>query len=281
MTDEQSIEILIDYLTITKPDLELSSEQEVFTYIHDYDNSQTWEETQAPRPYRYGIKTDTGAIGGSANKGQGTILSWSGSALKKVDVLSIGETAIANQWRITRLDCTVDFLNFDTLVSDYKEEFGHGQADTSAKTFNNIESEKGGHTFYIGSWSSERYMRIYNKRASEARFTELSQLPSKWLRCELVLRGEHARSAFNFIRNDGISRAIPAILRGYCDFVNIVEYREMSLQKETTIGSGKKDSNRQMWLSHQVFPALIAEMKLDPEFAHDFMSRIADALSSD
>jgi hypothetical protein len=279
MTDEKSVEILIDYLTITKPDLELNSEIDVFAYIHDYDNSSEWESIQAPRPYRYGVKTNTGAIGGSANKGQGTILSWSGSALQKTNALSIGETALANNWRITRLDCTVDFIGFDTEVEDYLQEYKSGQVGTQSKSHDNHTSENGGHTFYLGSWDSERYLRIYNKRASEARFTDTSQLPDKWLRCELVLRAEHARSAFGFIIDRGVRQAIPALLRGFADFVNIEEYGKMADIPITTKGKGKKDSNRQKWLHSAVFPALIAEMRLDPEFAHDFMSRVADALS--
>lgn len=275
---EQSVQILIDYLTITKPDLELNSEHEVYSYIHDYDGSNSWESIQAPRPYRYGIKTETGAIGGSANKGQGTILSWSGSALEKTNAVALGETAIRNDWRITRLDCTVDFYGFETLVSDYQEEFLNGQVNTAARKHDSHTSDNAGHTFYVGKWTSERYMRIYNKTASEARFTDVSQLPALWVRCELVLRGAHAKSAFRFISSDGIEKAIPALLRGYADFVNIAEYVQISDFPITTIGRGKKESNRQRWLHSAVLPALVTEMKLDPEFAHDFMDRLVKLL---
>lgn len=271
MKSEQSVEILIDYITITKPGLELHGEREIGMLLHDYDGREKYESTSAPRGYRFAVRNDIGAIGASGRKEQGTLLSWSGSALKQTNALTIGELAISNDWRVTRLDCTVDFLGYETLVSDYQQELEHGQANTQAREPREIKDPKGGHTLYIGSWHSERFMRIYNKTASEARFTDVSTLPERWVRCELVLRENHAASAIRFILRSGTERAIPAILRGYCDFPNIEEYAGMAGETITTKGKGKTDSNRQKWLINQVLPTLVEELKRDDKFQNEFM----------
>jgi len=271
---EQSVEILIDYLTITKPKLSLGIENEIAALLHDYDGYEKWEATTPPKGYRVAVKNEIGALGASGRVEQGTLLSWSGSALKRTDAVLIAETALSNDWRITRLDCTVDFLGFDTQVEDFLQEYKNGQVNTTAKTHDNHTSENDGHTVYIGSWNSSRYLRIYNKRASEARFTDVSGLPEKWTRCELVLREEHARHAVRVISDRGYREAIPALLRGYADFVNIQEYREMASIPVTTKGKGKVESNRQKWLLEQVLPTLMEEISRDKEFEQKFMGQL-------
>lgn len=278
---QQSVEFKIDYLTITNPSLELSGENEVAMTLYDFDSVEKWESFQAPRPYRYGVKNAIGAIGGSAHKGQGTILSWSGSALMQSNAVSIAELAILNKWKITRLDATMDFFGFDTTVEDYKQEYLNGQANTIARSWDERRSSGDGHTFYIGSYHSTRFMRIYNKTASEARFTDITNLPDKWVRCELKLGDEHARSAFGFISSAGINAAIPALLRGYADFPNITEYVGVSSYPISTIGAGKKATNTKHWLMETVLPSLVKELRLDPEFAQDWFDRLTQMMSED
>lgn len=263
--------MLIDYLTISKPGLELTGEREIGMLMHDYDGREKYESTSAPHGYRIAVRNDIGAIGASGRKEQGTMLSWSGSALKQTDPMAIGNLAIMNDWRITRLDCTVDFLGYDTLVSDYEQEFENGQANTQAREPRVIKGKNAGYTLYIGSWNSARYLRIYNKTASEARFTDISTLPELWVRCELVLRENHAKSAFRALQSYGVRIAIPALLRGFCDFPNIEEYAQMSEQTVTTTGKGKVDSNRQKWLLNQVLPTLVEELRRDEKFQGEFM----------
>lgn len=276
-TDGQTA-ILIDYLSISKPGLELSGTNEVAAYLYDYDGCEKWDDFPVPTGYKYAIRNEIGAIGASGRKGQGTLFTWSGSALKKANALTIGETALLNDWRITRIDLTIDFVGFWTTVTDYREEFDNGQVLTKAKRYREIKSDNGGHTLYLGAWTSERFMRIYNKTASEARFLDSKTIPQNWLRVELVLRDNHAKSGFSYIVHSGLRVAIPALLRGYADFVNIEEYVGSADKPAYTSGIVRKDNDKQRWLLEQVYPTLVRELQKDKEFQNKFMGLLVKAL---
>lgn len=274
MTEVQSVEYKIDWLTITKPTLTVWYEQELAYILHDYDGSERWEKTAPPKGYSIAIKNEYGAIAAASGDRQGVLIQWSGQAVALVDAILIAQTAIANDWRITRLDVNADFIGFPTDVEDYKQEFLLGQCNTVARKWDEHKSQGGGHTFYIGSRTSERFMRVYNKTASEARFTDIRDLPELWVRCELRLGDEHARSAFSFIDAAGIETAIPMLLRGYADFPNIEEYTKMTDFPITTRGKGAKSTNTVKWLLESVVPAMVREIKLDPDLWREIKMRV-------
>jgi DNA relaxase NicK len=270
----QSVEYKIDWLTITKPDLELWSDAESAAFLHDFDGSNRWEKCAPPKGYSYAAKNEYGAIAACSGDRQGVILQWSGSALSMVDGMQIASLAIMNDWRITRLDINADFFGFETTVEDYKQEFLYRQCNTIARKWNEEKSPNEGHTMYIGSRKSENFMRIYNKTAETARFTDVSDLPPLWVRCELRLGDEHARSAFGMIEAAGLQNAIPMLLRGYADFPNIEEYVNMAEFPITTRGKPAKDTNTVKWLFEGVIPTLIREARLNPDLWEEFKKRV-------
>lgn len=277
---KQSVEFGIDWLTITKPSLELSGENEVAMTMYDFDGTEKWESNPAPRPYKHGVKNAIGALGGTARKPQGTILQWSGSALKQKNAMDLIGLVFLNDWRITRLDICVDFLGFPTTVEDYKLEFVNGQCNTESRKWSEQTSDNGGHTFYIGSWKSDRFMRVYNKRAEQARFKDSRELPELWTRCELRLGGEHAIYAARVLQGFGEKSAIPSLLRAYADFINVPEYRNMTDYPITTYGKGKVQTNTKKWIVESILPVMCREFALDPEFGRDCIEYLLKSINN-
>lgn len=279
MITEKSVDVKIDWITITKPSLELSGENEVAMQMYDFDNIELWDSATAPYPYKYGVRNAIGALGGSQRKGQGTLIQWSGSACAMIDTESILSLARLNDWRITRLDCAVDFIGFDTTVEDYRQEFANDQCNTTARNHDEHKSENSGHTLYIGSFKSARFLRIYNKTASEARFIDADKIPDKWVRCELRLGDDYAKNAASYLLQTGVTDGIPDLIRGYADFPNIEEYQSISKQPKTVLGSGKKDTKTRKWLVTQVLSTLARECYLDPEFRREYMGMLDEAIN--
>lgn len=274
MKTGQTVEYRIDWLTITKPDLEVWYERELQMLLHDYDGSIHAEKCAPPKGYSVAVKNEYGAVAAASGDRQGVLIQWSGQALTLVDAVLIAETALSNDWRITRLDVNADFIGFDTTVEDYKQEYEAAQCLTVARKWDENKSSPNGHTFYIGSRKSEYFMRIYNKTASEARFTDIVDLPELWVRCELRLGDERARSAFQIVKFYGLSTAVPMLLRGYADFPNIEEYVNMAEYPISTIGKGAKQTNTVKWILDSVLPALIREVRLDPDLWREIKERV-------
>jgi hypothetical protein len=274
----QSVEYKIDWLTITKPTLELWSSAEVAAFLHDYDGSQRWEICAPPKGYSYAAKNEYGAVAACSGNRQGVLIQWSGSALDLVDGQSIAKLAIMNDWRITRLDVNADFIGFETDVEDYKQEFLARQCDTKARKWNEERSINDGHTFYVGSRASKNFMRIYNKTAETARFTDIADLPPLWVRAELRMGDEDARAAFALIDAYSLAESIPMLLRGYADFPNIGEYASMTDYPITMFGKPTKVTNTVKWLFDGVLPTLIREARLNPDLWEEFKRRVENEM---
>jgi hypothetical protein len=277
----QETQHLIDYLTITKPKLRLEDDGAIAAYLMNFDPCEVWESIHPMNGYRNAIRNATGAIGQTTTTAQGSYLSWSGQALKSVDARVVGERAIRDDWRITRVDLAIDFYNFPTTVEDYKQEFMAGQCNTTARSWDERLSQNGGHTFYIGSYSSERFMRIYDKKAETLHRDGIQTPQSSWVRCELKLSDAPARAAFGMLSGAELSSVIPSILRGYADFPNIEEYARSDTYPVHVPGEGRKNTNTERWLLETVAPALAREIRLRPEFYKEFSDRLEALINLD
>ena len=270
----QSINCKIDWLTITKPSLDHYDAETLARTLYEFDGIEEWKET-APLPhYHIGIQNRIGATAGSARKPQGTLLQWSGSALLLTNAMTIIELSRLNDYNVTRCDVTMDFEGYKNTVSDYLEEFLAGQCNTQVHKHSEIKSEDNGHTIYLGSRKSARFARIYNKYAEEAKKVRNDAIPEDWLRCEVCLRDEHARSAVKYILAVGMETAIPGLLRGFMDFPNIAEYSQSTPDMITTKGAGRKDTDTRKWLIGQVLPVMIREFAIDIELMDEYLQAL-------
>ena len=121
----------------------------------------------------------------------GVFVGYSSSTIRtyaeKINVLGIDilRWHIHQHHSVSRIDLALDLYNTGAKLTELYELLDTGKYSGTAKTFTHITSANGGETVYIGSRSSDVFIRVYNK-AAEQRVSE------DWLRIELEIKGKVA-----------------------------------------------------------------------------------------
>jgi phage replication initiation protein len=102
----------------------------------------------------------------------------------------------ANGGRVTRLDVALDNYETPIAVVDEAIRAGHLVSRSTNRTYQGGYNEGGGFTIYIGSRSSDRFVRFYDKAAEQGRGDG-----EVWTRCEVEFKGDQAQAAAHHILN--------------------------------------------------------------------------------
>ncbi len=132
------------------------------------------------------------------------------------DICALGKGA-----QFTRIDLSYDdrdgILPMQRIMCDTEDEYWTG-APSKWMTYRSGDQRNKlkGKTAYIGSKSSQVYLRIYDK-AAEREFSEDDNV--HWIRVELVLRHDRSNAAVQEIlqRND-VGEVLCGVLKNYCCF---------------------------------------------------------------
>ena len=160
--------------------------------------------------------------------------------------------AITTRKRPTRIDYCVDIIAEGAQVRHAVGEILSGNTATRARSFPRVKDTLGeGDTQYIGSPSSKRRMRIYDKAA------EMHLLAESWVRCELQIRGEHAQSIAVDMFSSSIHQAGCQAMRDFCNFPFLQWYQHATDAAHNMELSEvpRKPPNFQRWIDEQVLPA--------------------------
>lgn len=89
--------------------------------------------------------------------------------------------------RCTRLDLAIDVRGSDCLMQNCIDAAFAGKTSGTARSVNIIQNTRdGGATIYVGSRSSQKFVRIYNKAAQMGQTGD-------WVRIEIETKGDTAR----------------------------------------------------------------------------------------
>lgn len=227
--------------------------------------------------YRHSfIHAKTGIVceTGSDNASMGHHFRFSGETLENIrrDYGGTDASIVSRLARYSaiasRIDLTINIYEGRLTPRAVRDAVRSGAAHPKANVSRFIEGKSGdveGDTFYIGSPSSDRQFRAYNKAA------ELGVVNgAAWLRLELELRRVRANGAFQSVASNGVEATVTGHMADFLDWGN-VEYRT-ALQGPSVapIDIPRRDTNRQRWLLGQVASALAKEMIVDDEFANKF-----------
>lgn len=194
---------------------------------------------------------------------------WSGESLRKtkmpaLDLVSYMLGAGAN---ITRIDLAVDCIGYSLMASQATEEIKNGNIETRAQKFPTWhDARNDGYTQYIGTKSSEIFVRIYDKAA------EMGS-GSDWTRVELSLKSKRAHGAARAIV-DGASNS--SLILGFVRFPGWREWNEAMADFAITLPTEQKDSATKKWLLKQC-AASLAKCMLedgDDEFYFKFIDEV-------
>lgn len=233
--------------------------------------SELWLETKARNGY-------TSAL--SAVRMPGLTVSWnvlrpdmgvhvnySGSALREVHIPDVLDFIHANGHRVGRIDIAVD-VRAKLAISDLYEQVKRGDAVTDVRKAPSLIISTG-ETLYVGSRTSEKYLRVYDKAAQ-------TETAGDWTRIELECKGETARGVAGHLQQEGWAR-IPDIIRAFCDFPQDPGWTmAMSTPSPTlSIPKAERQSDTKSWLMTSVLPSLARELSGDREFAERFWKALA------
>src|SRR5574338_315610 len=206
------------------------------------------------------------------NHEMGVHVQFAGSALAGQSVMDRLAYALDAGGRVTRIDVAVDVAQAWN-IPDLYELARDGSAKTRTKKFSLITSTEGT-TFYAGSRTSEKYLRIYDKAAQQK-----SARP--WTRIELECKGDFASNIAKFLVVEGLP-SVPSVIRGFFDLPTVPVWNDVmdSHIEAVSLPRIERQSNTRGWLLEQVAPALAKYLENEPEFLQRFITRVESRLPS-
>lgn len=205
---------------------------------------------------------------------------YSGSAIKTLDeTFQDGGQHILN-WHVgqghkcTRIDLAVDVYDAPTLLPVLKDSAEHHEWYGTAHSATTIQSSDGkGLTIYVGSRSSERFVRIYDKAAQLGK-------QGDWTRIEAEIKGDSARQVARAIvelNTGGLSMVANGVINRVCTFP-CASWEAVFDGEKMEIGTPKVEEKKtEEWILGQVASAVA---KFEREYPDKrILERLWDAIS--
>jgi len=243
-----------------------------------------WVDERARNGYRIAAKClDAGIMAMSGSDRMGTHFIVPGQSIQWLNARGIGARGLfANIGRLdgkaTRIDLALDLRGSDVpSVEWFAKRVKAGKAQYASRKFVVMESQAGGYTLYLGNRTSDRFARIYDKKA-ERMAVNAETVDDLWVRIELELKSERAvlfQNAVALAAN--IDNMVFGEIADFMDFKSKV-WREIIGGETTPIThSTRKLTDTQKWLLETVAPSLARIAAQDPEFMVAFTSAVLDA----
>jgi len=162
----------------------------------------------------------------------------------------------------TRLDLARDAQNENVSIGTIKARFENGENKGTARTWTELTSQSKGHTLYIGSRQSDKFIRIYNKAA------EQMIDGGDWIRMEIETKGMIARAIANALATRAtLNEAFDAAVKASLDLTGLKDYDAFFPSTEPAIGLPKieKQSDTEKWIDTQVVPAVLRHLLENPD----------------
>lgn len=154
---------------------------------------------------------------------------------------------------ITRLDLAADAENEQIDMVSIWKAIERGDRVGTARKFSQMNGLAGGHTIYVGSRTSERFIRLYDKAA------EMGRPGVDWKRLELETKGMMARAATDAIqRGETLSSVFNAFVTDAIDMPKSKHWQAFLVDKSQAMDMVKlqKTSDTEKWIDSQVIAAV-------------------------
>lgn len=187
----------------------------------------------------------------------GVHVSWSGSSLGNVSPRSVLRTALAMGANVTRIDIAIDVYH-EMYLRSMKAAADQGEIVTRAQDWPLIEGRTGS-TLYVGSRTSEKFLRIYDKAAEQ-------KAEGPWYRIELECKGDFARGVALHVDGNGYEY-FGDIIRGFADWPTMHQWQEATTSPTLLEGIPRPEKRRDTfaWLMKSVAPSVAKLLVEDHE----------------
>lgn len=223
---------------------------------HGYTSSLTAEDIPGLSVYQNVQRPDMGVH-----------VVWTGRALKETDLFALMREMQVLQASVTRIDIAVDVPERWDIEELYRMA-SEGRYNCKVKKKPTLVRSTGD-TMYVGSRTSEKFLRVYDKQAEQG-------VDFPWTRVELECKGETARGIAGYLAMNGLER-IPDLIRGFCDFTESVPWVKAmtSPTPPLSIPKVERHSDTDTWLLQGVMPTLVRRVMESADFAKKFDERWA------
>ena len=226
-------------------------DKELAVFARQLTHAKRLRPTKGHYGYSVALTDENGVIFESgARDDMGTHVQASGLALNSLLMRADAYDRLMhmiNAIRPARVDLAVD--SDQDFAADFAAELEKGAIVTKASAWSVIRSNKGGLTAYVGSRSSDRFLRVYNKGVEQG----LSDLA--WTRIELENKGAAAIEAKGLINAIGIHATCKGWIPGFAD-CNLSPWRAAFDGKAIYWKSPKGATNTRRWLLDVCAPAM-------------------------
>lgn len=169
-------------------------------------------------------------------------------------------------WKPTRIDLAWDIFHYDVTVNQIAS-YWWGAFGREGKVRSQLISSANGATFSIGSRSSQKYIRIYDKAKEQDK-------AFSWMRIELELKGDWAKWGIATAQTS-VWGATSTLL----DIINLPEHDLTFLLWDSAIGYEQQPAieiprtigNREAWMRSQVQSAFEKMCYEQPEIAKEIL----------
>lgn len=200
-------------------------------------------------------------------------IQYSGACLARmreygIDTLDLISELIDHGAKVTRLDLALDVKDSDLRIADLAKDIEAGRAITRSRSWKELKSANGGHTLYIGSRTSEIYVRVYDKSAEIKSKGKTPQTPDH-IRIELELKDDTAKFAAKSLFWHDVASVLFSKLNEFVNFPNNSDWVHAVRSLTGPIKfekSERGERDTQAWLLKSVLPSLMAECAKDPQF---------------
>lgn len=214
MNSPQSLTYCLDWLAFTTKIIKVHEAKDLIAFWNQLNDA--WVSTRATNGYTFAIRHATGLILQWGEPWLGVWCIASGDALRKLETIGIDSDAMmgivqAMSANVTRIDLAIDARNFGGhSASWFASEIEAGDYKSAAQGYSVIRSSTGT-TAYLGSRTSERFLRIYDKGKQMG-------LEERWTRIELELKGDKAKICASAIKEYGLKSVVGSWVRDFATF---------------------------------------------------------------
>lgn len=168
--------------------------------------------------------------------------------------------------KVSRCDIAVDCKGQSDAADVYGSYLSKGMKTRAQKVNMVIGTE--GNTVYVGSRTSERFLRVYDKAAQMG-------IEGNWTRIEMECKGARAKWVASYLMSEGF-HGIGALIADYVDCPGVDWYTNALHRAEVDIGApqAKKVTDTRAWLMGTVAKTLAKETREDEAFLIDFLRAV-------
>jgi len=167
---------------------------------------------------------------------------------------------------VSRIDIAIDCKGKSDAADVYGSHLSKSMVTRAQKVNMFVGSD--GVTVYVGSRSSERYLRVYDKAAQ-------MKVEGNWTRIEMECKGEKAKWIAKYLHEAG-NGVIGTLILDYVACPTVDWYTDALTRAKVVLSApqAKKMTDTRAWLLGVVAKTLARETKGDDKFLGEFVSLV-------